>query len=393
MQLLTDLDCLAPPLTGIGHYTRELSLRLMADPAIQGITAMYHGRFTDSAGVSRLLDNQTPSSEPDRRDILGRLKPLARNLPFARRAWQQVKARRFDAYSKHHEFDLYWEPNFILKPAACPSIVTIYDLSPLALPELHPASRIRLLRRSLEKSVAHAARVVTISHFTAIALQALLDVPEERIHLVPPAADTCFHPRTLGQTAEVRKHYGLPERFILSVGTLEPRKNLSRLLKAYERLPAALRREWPLVCVGARGWNDKDLTADVARLEQRGELIRLGYVLQAHLPTLTAAAGLVAYMSVYEGFGMPVVEGLASGVAVLTSTNSAMAEVAGGCAFYADPYCIESITAGLQQALTHQAQREQLAVNGPARARRYSWDDSANRLLDVFRSVRQADTR
>lgn len=391
MQLLTDMDCLAPPLTGIGHYTRELSRHLLAAPDIQRVEAMYHGSFINTAGVHDLLARSTMALPPARQDFVARLKPWVRELPFARRAWQGIKARRFERFSRRERFDVYWEPNFILKPAACPGVVTIYDLSPLALPELHPASRIRLLRRALSHSVERAERVVTISHFTANALNTLLDVPHERIRLVPPAADASFHPRPLEQTASIRQRHQLPEQFILSVGTLEPRKNLSRLLQAYERLPRALRAEWPLVCVGAKGWNDAALNADVARLERRGELIRLGYVPQADLPVLTAAAGLLAYMSVYEGFGMPVVEALASGVAVLSSTDSAMAEVAGNNAFYADPYDVDSITAGLENALTNTTQRQYFAERGPGVAQRYQWEDSARTLLEVFKEIQRDD--
>lgn len=389
MQLLTDLDCLAPPLTGIGHYTRELSRRLLAAEQVESITAMYHGGFVEAAGVHDLLKRSTMITPSAGGGAISRLKPWVRRLPLARSAWQGLKSHRFAKRSRRGNFDVYWEPNFILKPAACPSVVTIYDLSPLALPALHPASRIRLLRRSLRHSVERAERIVTISHFTASALNELLDVPHERICLVPPAAGEAFYPRTSEKTAVVRTRYGLPAKFILSVGTLEPRKNLSRLLQAYERLPHALRAEWPLVCVGAKGWRDDALTADVARLEARGELIRLGYVAQADLPELTAAAGLVAYMSVYEGFGMPVVEALASGVAVLTSTDSAMAEIACNNAFYAAPYDVDSITAGLEQALTDSAKRRRLAESGPAVARRYDWNASAQTLLEVFNEVRR----
>lgn len=384
MQLLTDLDCLAPPLTGIGHYTRELGQRLLTHPSIDHVTAMYQGGFVETAGVHDLLQRSTMVAPNVGRDTMTRLKPWVRRLPLARSAWQELKARRFAKLSRRGNFDVYWEPNFILKPATCPSVVTIYDLSPLALPALHPASRIRLLQRALRHSVERAERIVTISHFTANALNELLDVPHDRIRLVPPAAGAEFYPRTPEQTAELRHRHRLPDQFILSVGTFEPRKNLSRLVQAYERLPRALRAEWPLVCVGAKGWRDGALNADVARLEARGELIRLGYVPQKDLPGLTAAAGLVAYVSVYEGFGMPVAEALASGVAVLTSENSAMTEVAGDHAFYANPYSVDSITDELEQALNDTGRRRRLALEGPARAQRYSWDDSAERLLHVL---------
>ena len=321
------------------------------------------------------------------RSVLSRLKPFVRQLPFARWAWQRVKAQRFQTHSRSHAHDVYWEPNFILKPSHCPSVVTIYDLSPLALPELHPKSRIALLRRALQKSVQHAERVVTISHFTSHALQEHLNVPADKIRLVPPAAGAAFRPYDEVDQLAIRERYSLPKHFILSVGTLEPRKNLSRLLSAYEQLPDELRQAWPLVCVGAKGWNDTLLSADIARLEARGELIRLGYVPQKDLPALTASAGLMAYMSFYEGFGMPVVEGLACGVPVLTSVNTVMEEVAEGCAFYADPMSVSSITSALEIALTDSFKRDLYSQAGPAQAAKFNWQHSASTLYQTLAEV------
>lgn len=387
MKLLTDLDCLAPPLTGIGHYTRELTQRLVNHADVDDMTAMYHGRFVDKATVQALLLSANGGEPVQQQDLLGRLKPLVKQLPLARWAWQRVKAQRFRSYSLHQQPDVYWEPNFILKPTNCPSVVTIYDLSPLALPELHPASRIALLKRALASSVERAERIVTISNFTSQALQTHLNVPAERIRLVPPAAGAAFRPYSEADICSLRERYSLPPRFVLSVGTLEPRKNLSRLLSAYEKLPASLRQEWPLVCVGARGWNDTALAADITRLEERGELIRLGYVAQADLPCLTAAAGLMAYLSIYEGFGMPVVEGLACGVPVLTSQDTVMEEVAGECAFYADPFDIDAIAAALETALTDETRRVRFSQDGPLRAATFDWQRSADTLFDTLREV------
>ncbi|MFI0471730.1 glycosyltransferase family 4 protein [Halomonas sp. HMF6819] len=388
MKLLTDLDCLAPPLTGIGHYTRELTEQLINQHAISDITAMFHGRFIQHEEVCRLLNTQAVTTDGKKSGLLTRIKPFVRQLPFARRAWQRTKAHRFQTLSQTHGHDVYWEPNFILKPSRCPSVVTIYDLSPLAHPELHPKSRVVQLKRALATSVHQADRVITISQFTAQALDEHLGVPKDKIRLVPPAAADAFHPYDHQKLQVVRQRYSLPERFILSVGTLEPRKNLSRLLSAYERLPAALRQQWPLVCVGAKGWNDATLSSDIHRLEAQGELIRLGYVPQRDLPVLTAAAGLMAYMSFYEGFGMPVVESLACGVPVLTSRGTAMEEVAGHCAFYADPLDVDDIAHSLQMALHDEPKRQQLSRAGPAQADRYDWKSSASTLYQTLDELR-----
>lgn len=380
MKLLTDLDCLAPPLTGIGHYTRELTQRLLSDHAVHEISAMFHGRFLDREAVQTLLVSDGEPASAASQDLFTRMKPMTRQLPLARWAWQHIKTQRFQSYSRQQAHDVYWEPNFILKPAQCPSVVTIYDLSPLVLPEMHPKSRIALLKRALTTSVHRADRVVAISQFTASALQEHLGVPESKIRIVTPAAGAAFQPHGEIAKRTIRQRYSLPENFILSVGTLEPRKNLSRLLNAYERLPHELRQAWPLVCIGAKGWNDAALSADIQRLETRGELIRLGYVPQTDLPCLTASAGLMAYMSLYEGFGMPIVEGLACGVPVLTSRNTVMEEVAQHCAFYADPLSVESIAAALETALTDVPQHALFSRLGPAQAATFDWQTSASIL-------------
>lgn len=384
MKILVNLACMQPPLTGIGHYTRQLTTSLAVQPEVTAFRGLYRSRWLDAAQLHAGHGMDLPARASTKR---GGMKQLLRQLPGSYALRHRLRQRHFVRQTRSYQDHLYWEPGIELMPFAGRRIATLYDLSHIVMPDSHPARRTGYLTRQVDHTLRYADAIVTISHTMQRDIAAYSGIAENAITVVPPAAGDAFYPRSPEQTADVRRRYGLPAQFILSLGTLEPRKNISRLLQAYERLPRALRSEWPLVCVGAKGWQDTALTADVSRLEARRDLIRPGYVAQQDLPALTAAAGLLAYPSLYEGFGMPVVEAMACGVAVLTSQNSAMAEIAGKNAFYVDPHSVASIAAELEQALVNRARRESLAGHGPIVSRRYDWGRSAQTLLEVFNEV------
>lgn len=297
-----------------------------------------------------------------------------------------LRQQRFARLARHFQEHVYWEPGIELMPFTGRRVATIYDLSHIAMPASHPAGRVAYLTRQIDHTLRHADAIVTISHAMRREIATYSGISAAAITVVPPAASEAFYPRTPEQTAKVRAHHRLPAQFILSVGTLEPRKNLSRLLQAYEQLPQSLRAEWPLVCVGARGWNDTSLNADVERLENRGELIRLGYVAQQDLPLIVASAGLLAYPSLYEGFGMPVVEAMASGVPVLTSRYTSMHEITGDGAFLVNPGDTDEIRTALRQALEAPDTRDNLGMHGIRQAAGYDWQASAETLLKALQA-------
>ncbi|MDR9440843.1 MAG: glycosyltransferase family 1 protein, partial [Halomonas sp.] len=280
---------------------------------------------------------------------------------------------------------MYWEPGLELMPFSGRRVATVYDLSHLAVPESHPPARIAYLTRQIDHTLCHADAIVTISSTMRREIAAYAGRREADITVVPPAAATAFHPLDAAARAAARGRLGLPQRYILSVGTLEPRKNLERLVQAYAALPDALRREWPLVCVGAKGWNDASLSRELQRLEARGELLRLGYVAQQDLPLITASADLLAYPSLYEGFGMPVVEAMACGVPVLTSRHTAMHEITGESAFLVEPGETDSIHAALEKALEDTDACQRVGAQGIERAARYDWQRSAETLVVALR--------
>jgi glycosyltransferase involved in cell wall biosynthesis len=238
-----------------------------------------------------------------------------------------------------------------------PLVVTVHDLAVFRRPEAFPPWT-RTYSRAVVPRVVRAARIIAaVSEFTAGELERVLHVPRERIRVVPNAADAAF-------TADGAREAG---DYVLAVGTLEPRKNVARSIEAARRLGLEIR------VAGARGWGG---------VEARGAGVRWeGEVGDAQLARLYRGAACVLYPSLYEGFGIPVLEAMACGAPVVTSRGGATEEVAGGAAVLVDPEEVESISAGIEEAI---ARRDELRAAGLRRAGNYSWDESARLLLRAY---------
>src|SRR5207302_3886798 len=241
-----------------------------------------------------------------------------------------------------------------------PLVVTVHDLAVFRHPEAFPPWT-RTYSRVVVPRVVRAARVVAaVSEFTATEIETLLHVPRERIHVVPNAAAESFSeggPREEGD-------------YVLAVGTLEPRKNLARTIEAAQRLGVELR------VAGAPGWGG---------VEARGKGVRWeGEVGDDELARLYRGALWAAYPSLYEGFGIPVLEAMACGAPVVTSRGGATEEVAGGAAVLVDPHDIDAIAAGIREAISR---RDELRALGLARAEAFGWDATARATLEVYEEV------
>jgi glycosyltransferase involved in cell wall biosynthesis len=244
-----------------------------------------------------------------------------------------------------------------LRPSI-PTVVTVHDLAVLRHPEAFPRWTRAYVPLVVPRVLRAAARIIAVSEFTASELETLLHIPRSRIVVVPNAADETF--TSDGPAAE--------GEYVLAVGTLEPRKNLERAIEAAQRVGL------PLRIAGAPGWGG---------VEARGATW-LGEVDDAELARQYRGAQCVVYPSLYEGFGIPVLEAMACGVPVVTSAGGATEEVAGGAAVLVDPLDVDAITAGIDEAI---ARRDELRLRGLARAREFSWAESAGRTLDVYREA------
>jgi len=300
--------------------------------------------------------------------------------PAVRVVWEQCVQpfvlRRLGA-------DLAHGPVFVAPLAApCPVVVTVHDLSFVRFPRLfRPANRL-YLGALTRLSARRARRVIAVSAHAADETAHLLGVPRARIDVVYHGVDPQFRPLPAETVQRFRAAAGLPERFVLFLGTLEPRKNLVRLVEAFARLrDPALK----LVIAGGRGWYDEEVHARVEALELNDRVVFPGYVPAEDLPLWYNAAAVFAFPSLYEGFGMPVLEAEACGTPVLTSNCSALPEAAGDGALLVDPLQVEAIAAGLERLFHDETLRGELRQRGLAHAARFTWQQTAAETVAVYR--------
>ncbi len=346
---------------GVHHYTYQLLLRLPS--AGCRVTALVGPTAQVPHGVAALRTR------------------FPTHRPLVRILWEQIAQpvllRRIGA-------DLVHGPvNVVPLLSAVPSVVSVLDLSFLRFPQFfRPANR-RYLRLFTRLSVRRAKRIIAISEHTAREVIQLLGATRDRIRVIYPGVDgDLFRPLPRMAVAAFRARHGLPERFALYVGTLEPRKNLVRLLQALATLPPS---ECPLLVVaGARGWYDEEVFAWVERLALEERVRFTGYVPSEELPLWYNAAHVFVYLSLYEGFGMPVLEALACGTPVLASAASAIPEAAGEGALLVNPTDVAAIADGLRSLFADELLREVLRAKGLAHASRFSWEKTAQETVALY---------
>jgi glycosyltransferase involved in cell wall biosynthesis len=262
---------------------------------------------------------------------------------------------------------------------------TLYDMTCWLFPETHLPANVRATREFAETVAQRADGFIAISESTRDDAVRLLGLRREKIRVIYPGVAEDFFLATPETAAEVRRRYGLARPYVLFVGIVEPRKNLDVLLEAYSGLPASVRGDFELVIAGAMGWASPIM---VSRLcAPPGGVRYLGYVPEADLPGLTAGAELFAYPSLYEGFGLPVAQAMAAGVAVVTSNISSLPEIAGDAAMLVDPRSVAEVRAALVSALQSPELRARLGNNGRRRVQQYRWELCAAQSLDFFREL------
>ena len=273
--------------------------------------------------------------------------------------------------------------------APCPIVTSIHDTVWRTMPETFPRRDRIVLNAFIPGTIRRAAAVTTGSSFAREEILRHYPQAAGKLHIVPYAVDEAYEPVTDQQRLdEVRRKYSLPERFILSVGVLQPRKNIAGLMAAYQLLEPEVRREYALVITGKQGWLADNLP-DLAREVGEGVLFT-GYVEDAELPSLYTLASCFAYPSLYEGFGLPPVEAMACGTPVVTSTAASLPEVTGGAALLVDPHDVEALSGAIARVLQERELREGLVAKGFARACELTWENSARALLQVLRQVRSS---
>ena len=289
--------------------------------------------------------------------------------------------------------DLFHSPDFALPPVwRARTLVTVHDLSFMRLPECFPDGLLRYLGSAVPRAVRRADHIIADSNNTRRDLMELLGTPGPKITVIHSGVEPRFRPLTSEADREtlaaVRCKYALPERFILSVGTIQPRKNLTRLVEAFFMLNAQCSTlNWELVIVGGKGWLYEGTFERVRALRLEDRVHFLGFVDDADLPALYNLAGTFAFPSLYEGFGLPPLEAMACGVPVVCSNVSSLPEVVGDAALTVDPLDVAGLAEAMRRAIEDETLRASLVTRGLARAATFTWPEAAQALLGVYSNI------
>jgi glycosyltransferase involved in cell wall biosynthesis len=283
--------------------------------------------------------------------------------------------------------DLFHSPDFTLPPLrAARGVVTVHDLSFLRVPQYADPGLRAYLSAAVPRSIESAARVLADSQCTREDIVELLGVSREKVDVVCAGVDRHFCPiRHTAELERVRARYRLPERFILFVGTLEPRKNLVRLISAYARMRRKTGLPHELVIAGRPGWMYQAIYAQPDR-EAVGDTVHFpGFVEDADLPALYSLADLLAFPSLYEGFGLPPLEAMACGTPVVASNNSSLPEAVGSAALLVDAEDTDQLADAMARVLGNADLRANMVGLGFDQAARFTWEASAAQLLEAYR--------
>jgi glycosyltransferase involved in cell wall biosynthesis len=269
------------------------------------------------------------------------------------------------------------------------SLVVVYDTTYLDTPEAVENWHFRrYLRWAVPRSIRRASQVIAISESTKRSLMRHYGTSADKISVVTPALDhTMFAPSTSDQIDAVRAKHGIDKPYILSVGTIEPRKNLVGLLRAFALTSEEFNQKYALVLVGGKGWLDEQINELYEQLSKRMTIIRTGYVPSDELPALYSGASVFVYPSLFEGFGMPPLEAMACGTPVITADNSSLPEVVGDAGILVEATDAAQLAREMQELLADPERAAELRAKGLARAQSFTWEASAKELLGVMNDV------
>ncbi|AMO94124.1 glycosyl transferases group 1 family protein [Collimonas fungivorans] len=365
---------LLAPRTGIGNYVAELAQALQQTPDL-GMQYFNGLRWQDELAGEPMQD-------------YSRWAGIAKHLPGAYVVRRMLEQRRFNQGARTLRPDVYHEPSLWPLNFNGPTVMTVHDLTHVHFPQTQPGDRLREIERRLPSALARVSRILVDSAFIGQEIKKHFGVPDQKVVVAPLASSAVFQPRVEQQLSVRLNNMGLAYRgFILSVGTLEPRKNLLLTLKAHARLPAPLRERFPLLVVGMPGWQAQELDGALAQAVSAGHVRLAGYLDQADLACVTAAAKIMVFPSLYEGFGLPVLEAMASGTPVITSDCASLPEVAGAAAAYVDPQDEAGLTEQMRRLLEDDRAWMGQRIAGLERSVQFSWRKCAAITAEVYRQA------
>jgi alpha-1,3-rhamnosyl/mannosyltransferase len=374
--------------TGVGHYTEQLIRHLRRQLGGYQVDCFPRRWICDArkafVHVRHLLEAPGPSGSGRRGE--GESIRYA-TLQRLRRYGRSLMKNDFRSLCNSRQYHLYHEPNFLAMPSDVPTVITLHDLSVVLHPEWHPLDRVKQFEREFTRSLDGAVHFFAISEFCRRQIIDTLHIAPERITRTYMGVREQLRPLGESDVRATLRRLHLPERYLLHLGTIEPRKNVLTLLRAYCALPNRLREKWPLLLVGNWGWRTEEIARyyyDHAR--HRGAVWR-SYVPDEDLAGVYCGARALSFPSRYEGFGMPPLEMMACGGAVLSSTAGALRETIGRQAHLIEPDDVAGWRDALQRVVTDDDWWQRLRAGAEDVARPYTWTQCAAETLKAYRAV------
>jgi glycosyltransferase involved in cell wall biosynthesis len=367
MRIAFDGTTLRPGRTGVGYYTEHLLHHLAAQPDDE---------------VAVLSNGPVETTQP----LPGRVHIATSGRRLPRMLWMQTAAVRA---LKQLQPDIAHFTNGMLPIASpVPTVVTIHDMSLTMYPRYHPLRRVLLNRPLVDLAARRADAIITVSQSAKRDIVRLYHVDERRVHVVHEAAAPAFRPeQNVAALERVRKRYQLADRVVLYVGTIEPRKNLANLIEGFAVRHKAGDLPHQLVCAGPYGWLSRGIDDLIERHGVRSAVRLTGYVPFEDLPALYTLAEMFVFPSIYEGFGLPVIEAMACGTPVITGDVAALSEVAGGAVQCVDDLGAESLGAAMVRLARDGDRRRHLSSLGLQRAHTFSWQRAARETVKVYQQA------
>ncbi|HFE65934.1 MAG TPA: glycosyltransferase family 1 protein [Chloroflexi bacterium] len=362
---------------GIGRYTRELIHALAA---------------VDEANEYRFFSAKRPSTSPVPNPL-----PIAPNIQtcpaplderWLYRLWYRLRLPLPVQWATG-KLDLFHSPDFVLPPVSggVPTLLTVHDISFVHYPDVYPPKLVSYLNKVVPWSIARASHVLADSQATKQDLTAVWQVAPEKITVLYSGVHERFQPVTDAETlTAVRQKYQIGDQpYILSVGTIQPRKNYQMLIRAFQ--PVAAQYPHNLIISGGKGWLYEEMMAEVERQGLNGRVRFIGFVDDADLPALYSDADLFVFPSLYEGFGLPLLEAMACGAPVISSDASSLPEVAGDTAVLLPSHNQTAWTNAIFDLLAHPDKRTALVAGGFRQARQFTWQTAAQTLLEIYQKL------
>lgn len=366
--------------TGVGHYTYELARALAStDP-----TGQFEFVYPSNAKsvVAELSSGPFPSNLKLTRVQVG---PLGSH-------WWSVGLPR---YLRRNKLELFHGTNYDIPLwRRCATVLTIHDLSQLLHPETHEKRSVGRARRRLPYMARLADAIITPTQCVRADVCEVLKVSPEKVFTIPEAARDCFRPLDSAKCADVRRRFEIGEDFLLTVGTLEPRKNLSVLISAFEVLTRTGTQDHiQLVIAGGQGWLSTSLFETITKSPVRERIILTGYLDDDDLQALYSSCLAFIYPSIDEGFGLPPLEAMACGAPVMVSRIAALEETSGGAALMFDPKSPSRLAQKISELIANEDARRELSSAGQRHAARFSWEKTARKTLEVYEKVLSVKSR